>query len=142
MAHCRVIEPQRFVEDLAVAHDRAAVRGQHEADESLVLELIEGGQHRRLVVADDRLPVRGLVAGGHEGVDGERVLLGRREGLLHQRAQHPRALRAQLHGREHTGPPKRPPHGEELGTEAPRVGDDAEKGGENIWISRIGIDLV
>ncbi len=35
----------------------------------------------------------------------------------------------------------RPHHGEELGTEAPRVGDDAEKGGENIWISRIGIDL-
>jgi hypothetical protein len=36
----------------------------------------------------------------------------------------------------------RPPHrGEELGTEPWPVGDDAEKGGENIWISRIGIDL-
>ena len=31
--------------------------------------------------------------------------------------------------------------GEELGMEVLPAGDDAEKGGENIWISRIGIDL-
>ena len=35
----------------------------------------------------------------------------------------------------------RPHRGEELGTDAAPLGDDAKKGGENIWISRIGIDL-
>jgi hypothetical protein len=33
-------------------------------------------------------------------------------------------------------------HGEELGTAAPVLGDDEEKGGENVWISRMSIDLV
>ena len=100
-----VVEAQRLVEHLAVADDRAAVRGQHEADQLLVLELVERGEHRRLVVADDRLPVRGLVAGGLQGVDGEGVLLGSRQALLDQRAQHPGALRAQLHATEHTHQP-------------------------------------
>jgi hypothetical protein len=35
------------------------------------------------------------------------------------------------------GPPQ---HGEELGTAAVTLGDDREKGGENVWISRIAID--
>ena len=35
------IEGERLVEDLAVAHDRAAVRRQHEAHQLLVLELVE-----------------------------------------------------------------------------------------------------
>ena len=42
MAHWPRIEPQRLIEHLAVADDRAAVGGQHEADQSLVLQLIEG----------------------------------------------------------------------------------------------------
>ncbi len=36
--------------------------------------------------------------------------------------------------------PGRPHHGEELGMGDVDSGDDAEKGGENIWISRNGID--
>jgi hypothetical protein len=35
----------------------------------------------------------------------------------------------------------RPRHGEELGTETASLGDDPKKGGENVWISRIAIDL-
>ena len=35
------IETERFVEDLAVADDRAAVRGQDVANEFLVLQLVE-----------------------------------------------------------------------------------------------------
>ena len=61
---------------------RASVRGQHEADQSQILELVQGRQHGGLVVADDRLAVRRLVAGAHQGVDRQRVLLGRREALL------------------------------------------------------------
>ncbi len=57
------VETERLMEHLAVAHDRAAVGGEHEANQLLFLEHIERGEHRRLVVADDRLPVRGLVAG-------------------------------------------------------------------------------
>ena len=33
-------------------------------------------------------------------------------------------------------------HGDELGTAAPDTGDDREKDGENVWISRMSIDLV
>jgi len=36
---------------------------------------------------------------------------------------------------------QRADRGEELGTVSVPIGDDAEKGGENIWISRISIDL-
>jgi hypothetical protein len=32
-------------------------------------------------------------------------------------------------------------HGEELGTVTPALGDDRKKGGENVWISRMAIDL-
>ena len=32
-------------------------------------------------------------------------------------------------------------HGEELGTVAVPLGDESEKGGENVWISRNAIDL-
>jgi hypothetical protein len=32
-------------------------------------------------------------------------------------------------------------HGEELGMVAAPLGDDLKKGGENVWISRIAIDL-
>jgi hypothetical protein len=32
-------------------------------------------------------------------------------------------------------------YGEELGMVASALGDEEEKGGENVWISRIGIDL-
>ena len=96
------VESQCLIEHVAVAHDRAAVGGQHEADQPLVLQLVEGRVHGGLVIADDGLPVRGLVAGGHEGVEGERVLLWRGEGLLHQRAEHACARRAQPHGNEHT----------------------------------------
>jgi hypothetical protein len=35
----------------------------------------------------------------------------------------------------------RPRHGEELGTATASLGDDPKKGGENVWISRIAIDL-
>ena len=36
----------------------------------------------------------------------------------------------------------RGPHGEELGMAMAPLGDDRQKGGENIWISRMSIDLV
>ena len=97
-----VVETQCLIEHVAVADDRSAVGGQHEADKLRVLQLVEGGVNRGLVVAHDGLPVRGLVARGHEGVEGERVLLRRRQRLLYQRAEHPRAGRAQTHGTEHT----------------------------------------
>jgi hypothetical protein len=32
-------------------------------------------------------------------------------------------------------------HGEELGTATPTLGDDRKKDGENVWISRMSIDL-
>ena len=32
-------------------------------------------------------------------------------------------------------------HGEELGTEVASLGEDPKKDGENVWISRIAIDL-
>ena len=35
----------------------------------------------------------------------------------------------------------RPRHGDELGTARAPLGDDPKKGGENVWISRIAIDL-
>jgi hypothetical protein len=38
--------------------------------------------------------------------------------------------------------PLRRHHGEELGMEEPDSGDEQEKGGENVWISRNGIDPV
>ena len=37
--------------------------------------------------------------------------------------------------------PRHVHHGEELGMVAAPLGDDLKKGGENVWISRIGIDL-
>ncbi len=96
------VEAERLVEDLAVADDGAAVRGQHEAHQLLVLQLVERRQDRRLVVAHDRLPVRGLVAGRLEGVDREGVLLRRGQTLLDERAQDAGTFRAQLHATEHT----------------------------------------
>ena len=47
----------------------------------------------------DGVAIRRLVTRGREGVDAERVVLRRRERLLHQRAQHPRVHRGQLQAR-------------------------------------------
>ena len=45
----------------------------------------------------DRLPVVLLLAGGDQGIDGHRVVVGRRHLLLDERPQHPRLFVRQLH---------------------------------------------
>ncbi len=94
----RGVEPERLVEDVAITDDGAPVGGQHEADQALVLQIVEGALDDPLSVADDRLTIRGLVARRHQGVERERVLLGGGESLFHQRAEDPGARRAQRHG--------------------------------------------
>ena len=61
----RLVETELLVEHLAVASGRTAVGGIDEADESGFLERSQSSLHRAVVVADDRVAVRGLVAGRH-----------------------------------------------------------------------------
>ena len=95
---CRLVETELLVEHLAVARRRAAVRGIDEADESCFLERRERPLHQSAVVADHRVAVRGLVAGRHKRVEAEWVLLGRRQLLFDEAADHPSLFQAQAHG--------------------------------------------
>ena len=57
-----------------------------------------------LVVADDRVAVRRLVAGEPERVERERVLVGRRALLLQQAAEDAELDRVGIHAAERTPP--------------------------------------
>ena len=52
------VESQRLGQHMAIAHGRASMGGQDEADEFLLLEHSEGRQHGVFVVVDHRVAVR------------------------------------------------------------------------------------
>jgi len=60
-------------------------------------------RHRALVELHHRLAVRGLVARRRQRIQGERVLVGRGEGLLDQRTERTHAHRVERVGREIEG---------------------------------------
>ncbi len=96
-AKCWLVETQALVEHLAVAGCRAAVRGIDEADEPIVLQRGQCPLHGAAVVGDNRVAVRGLVAGRYQRVEAQRVLLWRRQLLFDEAADHPPLLEAQAH---------------------------------------------
>src|ERR1039458_9540074 len=93
------VERQCLIEHLSISNGSAAMGWQDKADEPLSLQLVERRYYGFLVVVNHWVSVGCLVAGGHEGHDGEWVLLGRCELLLHQRTEHPCSLCAQHHGK-------------------------------------------
>ena len=101
------VEGQGFVDHVAIANGGPAMGGKDETDETLLLQLGEDRQHRALVIVGHGLPIGCLVAGGNEGVEGERVLLGSGELLLHERADHACRFWAQLHRAELTAGERR-----------------------------------
>ena len=91
------VEGQCLVDHVPVAHGGPAMGGEDETDETLLLQLVEDRDHGVLVVVGHGLPVGCLVAGGDEGVQGERVLLGSGELLFQERADHACRVWVQLH---------------------------------------------
>src|SRR5438270_10592145 len=70
----------------------------HDPSDALILEAQHRRLHRPFVVGDDGEAVRRLVTRGDQGVDGERVLLRRRQLLLDQGPDHPQLFVSELHG--------------------------------------------
>jgi hypothetical protein len=68
----------------------AAARAVEDVGEVLLAQRFDGQLDRRLVVGDDGVAVVLLVAGGRQRVQGERVVLGRRDLLLDERPEHAR----------------------------------------------------
>lgn len=62
--------------------------GVDEAKEAGVFERGERLHHSRLVVGDHGVAVRRLITRQDQGIEGQRILLGRRELLLRQAADH------------------------------------------------------
>ncbi len=117
----RVAQRRRFEVRRAQAERGVAGRGPERAG-------------REVVVGRD-LGLAGRPRAGAEDADARR-----RRPAPSASATAPTAAR---HGRRRRRPPPgRSHHGEELGTADVALGDDAEKDGENVWISRISIDLV
>ncbi len=69
----------------------------HETHEAGVLEARQRLGHRAFFESDDRIPVRRLVARRQESVEGEGILLRRRQLLLDEAADHPSLLEVQAH---------------------------------------------
>ncbi len=81
------LEAERFVEELPVL-GRAAPGPAREARPAAAGEPLQSIVDLALVVCDDGLAVRRLVAREPEGVQRERVLIGRRPLLLEEAAEH------------------------------------------------------
>ena len=89
-------DPERLVDEMAVLR-RAAAAAARVADPAPAAELLQRGAQRRLVVVDDRIAVRRLVAGQSQRVERQRVLIGRRALLLQQAAEHALFGRGEIH---------------------------------------------
>jgi hypothetical protein len=79
-------DPVRGLGDPGVAR----VLGPHQL---VGLEIVDAGPDVLVGELDDRVTTRGLVAGAAQRVDGQRVVVGGRERLLHQTSEHPLTLR-------------------------------------------------
>jgi predicted protein tyrosine phosphatase len=82
-----VREPERLVEELTVLRSAAAGAARN-ARPAPAREPLECLVDLALVVRDDRIAVRRLVAGEPQGVERQRVLIGRRALLLEQASKH------------------------------------------------------
>ena len=104
--HCgRVpLEPELLVEELPVLR-RPAPGPARDACPAASGEALQGVVDLPLVVVDDRVAVRALVAGEPERVERERVLVGRRALLLEQAAEHAELDRVGIHARSVRQPP-------------------------------------
>ena len=89
-------DPERLVDEVAVLR-RAAAAAARVADPAPAAEPLQRGAQRRLVVVDDRIAVRRLVAGESQRVERQRVLVGRRALLLQQAAEHALFGRGEVH---------------------------------------------
>jgi hypothetical protein len=67
----------------------AAVAAVEDVGQVLLAQRFERARHRPLVVGDYGVAVRDLVAGVHQRVQRQRVILRRRHLLLDERAEHP-----------------------------------------------------
>ena len=81
------LEPELLVEELPVLR-RPAPRPARDACPAAARQTLQRVVDLPLVVVDDRVAVRRLVAGEPERVESERVLVGRRALLLEQAAEH------------------------------------------------------
>ena len=93
----RVVHAERVLHEMAVL-DRAARRTARESHPAAVGQLRQRGADRRLVVLDDRLAVRRLVAGEPQRVQRQGICVGRRPPLLDEAAEHPDLHRICVHG--------------------------------------------
>ena len=84
-------------EGLVVLQRAPSGVGPHDAQQTLVLERPGGLFHRPLVELHHRLTATGLVAGGAEAGERERVRRGNRHLLLQQAAQDPLLDRLEVH---------------------------------------------
>ena len=92
------LEPELLVEELPVLRGPAP-RPARDACPAASGEALQGVVDLPLVVVDDRVAVRALVAGEPERVERERVLVGRRALLLQQAAEHAELDRVGVHAR-------------------------------------------
>ncbi len=90
-------EPERVLHELAVL-DAAAALTRREPRPLLAPEALQRLADRLLVVVDDGLAVRRLVAGEPQRVQRQRVGVGRRSLLLDQAAEHPDLDGVRVHG--------------------------------------------
>ena len=90
-------EPERLLHELPVLH-RAAALARREPRPLLAPEPLQRVADRLLVVVDDGVAVRRLVAGEAERVERQRVGVGRRSLLLDQAAEHPDLDGVCVHG--------------------------------------------
>ena len=90
-------EAERLLEQLTVFH-RAAAWPARESRPLLAPEPLQRLTDRRLVVVDDGITVRRLVAGEAKRVQGQGVGVGRRPLLLDQAAEHPDLDGIRVHG--------------------------------------------
>lgn len=75
---------------------RAAIRAGCRSDQPFSLQLFDGGDHIRLGVINDWIPIRLLITRRPESIDGHRVVVGRAELLLDEAAQHPDLARLEV----------------------------------------------
>ena len=94
-----VAQLQGLLRVVAVLLDPAPAR-HADAHETLHAQAMEGDAHLRLGEVEHRIPVALLVAAVRRAVEGERVLVGHRERLLDQHAEHAGlvAVERDLHG--------------------------------------------
>ena len=99
------LEAPALVRLVAVAGGAGPGAGVDEPHEPLRLERQQRVLDRPVVVRHDRVPVRRLVAGEAEAVEGQRVRVRNRRLLLDQAGEHPPLDRRQLHAADFTAGP-------------------------------------